>query len=118
MGSEMCIRDRPVPVRASPEDVAAALDALLENVFAHTPDGAALRVTVVADPEGGGTVTVEDAGPGLPTESARRGVSAGGSTGLGLDIARRTAESSGGSMRTGTGLLGGALVELDLGAPE
>ena len=72
----------------------------------------------LAGPDGGGTVTVEDAGPGLSAASARRGVSAGGSTGLGLDIARRTAESSGGSMRTGTGPLGGALVELSLGAPE
>jgi signal transduction histidine kinase len=115
---ERVLPDAPVPVRAAPEDVAAALDALLENVFAHTPDGAALRVTVAACPDGGGTVTVEDAGPGLPATSARRGVSAGGSTGLGLDIARRTAESSGGAMRTGTGPLGGALVELDLGAPE
>jgi signal transduction histidine kinase len=115
---EHMLPDEPVPVRASPEDVAAALDALLENVFAHTPDRAALRVRVTAGPDGGGTITVEDAGPGLPTEPARRGVSAGGSTGLGLDIARRTAESSGGSMRTGTGPLGGALVELRLGPAE
>jgi signal transduction histidine kinase len=106
----------PVPVRAAPEDVAAALDALLENVFSHTPDGTAMRVEVTALADGGGRVTVEDAGPGFPAGSARRGVSAGGSTGLGLDIARRTAEASGGTMSTGTGADGGALVELRFGA--
>jgi signal transduction histidine kinase len=115
---EHVLPEEPVPVRASPEDVAAALDALLENVFSHTPDGAALRVEVTSSPDGGGSVVVEDAGPGFPADAARRGVSAGGSTGLGLDIARRTAESSGGSMRTGTGRLGGALVELRLGPVE
>ena len=115
---ESVLPEAAVLVRASPEDLAAALDALLENVFSHTADGAALRVEVTPGPDGGGVVAVEDAGPGFPADSTRRGVSAGGSTGLGLDIARRTAESSAGSMRTGTGPLGGALVELCLGPPE
>jgi signal transduction histidine kinase len=112
--------DRPagrLPVRASTEDLAAALDAVLGNVFSHTPDGTPLRVEVAATADGGGRVSVADAGGGLPPALAARGVSASGSTGLGLDIARRTAESAGGTLRTGTSHLGGALVELTFGPP-
>jgi signal transduction histidine kinase len=45
-----------------------------------------------------------------------RGASGAGSTGtgLGLDIARRTAEAAGGSLRIGSGPRGGARIELDL----
>ncbi|MEV6302437.1 HAMP domain-containing sensor histidine kinase [Actinoplanes sp. NPDC051861] len=77
----------PVPVAVSGEDLAAALDALLGNVFAHTPDGTALSVTLSTD----GVLEIADAGPGFAPSAARRGASAGGSTGLGLDIARRIA---------------------------
>lgn len=109
-----------VRVRASSDDVIAALDALLENVFAHTPDRAALRVAVRPSADGGGSLVVEDAGPGLPSGLvAQRGVSGRvGSTGLGLDIARRTAEAAGGSMVLGVSSLGGARVELTFGPPE
>ena len=54
----------PVPVRATAEDLAAALDALLGNVFSHTPDGTAMRLSVVRYPDGTGAVSVEDAGDG------------------------------------------------------
>lgn len=77
----------PLPVRVSSDDLSAALDALLDNVFSHTPDGVALRVVVAAWPDGGGQVSVEDAGGGIPAGVAGRGVSQGSSTGLGLDIA-------------------------------
>jgi signal transduction histidine kinase len=107
----------PILVRASEPDLAAALDALLENVFSHTPDGTPMRVEVTAQPGGGATVLVGDGGSGFAAAAAGRGVSAGGSTGLGLDIARRTAESAGGSMRTGTSPLGGAAVTLTLQPP-
>jgi signal transduction histidine kinase len=61
---------------------------------------------------------VDDGGPGLPAGwQARRGASGGGSTGLGLDIARRTAEAAGGGLALGTGPLGGARVELSFGPP-
>jgi signal transduction histidine kinase len=102
----------PIRVRVSEADLAAALDALLENVFTHTPDGTPMRVEVSRLRDGGGRVVVSDGGPGLNAVAALRGVSAVGSTGLGMDIARRTAESGGGSMRTGTSILGGAAVEL------
>jgi signal transduction histidine kinase len=44
-------------------------------------------------------------------------VSGEGSTGLGLDIARRTAACSGGELTVSSGTLGGARVTLELGPP-
>jgi signal transduction histidine kinase len=102
----------PIRVRASAADLAAALDALLENVFTHTPDGTPMRVEVTRLSDGGGRVVISDGGPGLNAVPAGRGVSAAGSTGLGMDIARRTAEAAGGAMRTGRSELGGAAVQL------
>jgi signal transduction histidine kinase len=104
----------PVLVRVAAADLAAALDALLGNVFAHTPDGTPLAVRVGARPEGGAEVAVRDAGPGLPEDAVERGRSGGGSTGLGLDIARRTAEASGGALRVRSSPAG-ATVLLQLG---
>ena len=61
------------------------------------------------------TVAIDDSGPGLPADiTLERGVSTAGSTGLGLDIARRTAEAAGGRLTVGTSPLGGARVALEL----
>lgn len=109
--------DHPVPVRCAADDLGAALDALIQNVFAHTPDGTAMRVEVTAAPDGG-TVTVADEGPGLPTGTDPvRGTGGGTSTGLGLDIARRTAESAGGTM-TLRDTAPGAAITLTFRAPD
>jgi signal transduction histidine kinase len=98
----------PVLVGAAAADLAACLDALLGNVFAHTPEGTAFTVRLQAGAAGGGRVTVEDNGPGFTdADPVRRGASGGGSTGLGLDIARQIAEASGGSLTVGGGRNGG-----------
>jgi signal transduction histidine kinase len=108
----------PMPVRLTVADLANAVDALLENVFAHTPEGTALHVRLLARPDGGALLVVEDEGPGLPgPEVLRRGESTAGSTGLGLDIVRRSAEASGGGLRLADGTGGGLRVLLELGAP-
>jgi signal transduction histidine kinase len=106
----------PLPVRLAAGDLGAAVDALLGNVFAHTPEGTALTVSVRRRPRGGAVVTVTDAGPGMPGAAVERGRSGGGSTGLGLDIARRTAEASGGSLRIESSP-GGTAVSVELGPP-
>ncbi|MGV9884015.1 sensor histidine kinase [Streptomyces sp. NPDC003006] len=88
-----------VPV---PEDeLAAALDALIGNVLDHTPQGTAFSIEVVKTSAREAELTVADEGPGFPdTTAPDRGTSGAGSTGLGLDIARRTAEEAGGRFET------------------
>jgi signal transduction histidine kinase len=104
-----------LPVRVPAQDLAACIDILLENVFAHTPEGAAFGVRLTARANGGAWLTVADDGPGFAGDYAARGTSGAGSTGLGLDIARRIAESSGGSLTVGRSPRGGAAITLALG---
>jgi len=108
--------ETPVIVRTSPEDLATAVDALLENVIAHTPEGTPFAVSL-STVDGGASLVVSDYGPGLPDGAGVRGRSDRGSSGLGLDIARRCAEVSGGSMRVGRSPSGGAAITLKLRAP-
>ena len=105
--------DRIIPVPVGPADLETLLDTLLENVFAHTPAGAPIEVTV--DPDGP-SLRVEDGGPGFEAASPERGNSRRGSTGLGLDIVRRIAQSAGGSLHLGRSPLGGALVAVSFGS--
>jgi signal transduction histidine kinase len=108
----------PVLVGVAVAELAACLDALLGNVFAHTPEGSRFAVLLAARPGGGGRVCVADSGPGFGDgDPVRRGASGGGSTGLGLDIARQTAEASGGSLTVRTGASGGGQVIIELGPP-
>ncbi|MDG9720805.1 HAMP domain-containing sensor histidine kinase [Streptomyces sp. DH24] len=107
--------DRPVRVPVARADLAAALDALLGNVFRHTPEGTAFAVDV-HNGEDAVIVLVSDAGPGIPDPEAAmargRGSGSDGSTGLGLDIVRRLAESTGGDVRIGSSVLGGTEVRV------
>jgi signal transduction histidine kinase len=108
----------PVPVRTSSEDLAACTDILLENVFSHTPEGCAFAVKLSRRAGGGAWLVVADDGPGFPdTDSTERGRSSGGSTGLGLDIAQRIAEASGGTLTIGPSTSGGGAVTVGLGPP-
>ena len=107
--------DRPVRIPVARADLAAALDALLGNVFRHTAEGTAFAVDV-HNGEDAVIVLVSDAGPGIsdPEAAMARGRGSGseGSTGLGLDIVRRLAESTGGDVRIGSSVLGGTEVRV------
>jgi signal transduction histidine kinase len=108
----------PVPVRVSRDDLAACADILLENVFAHTPEGVAFAVRLSPRSGSGAWLVVTDDGPGFgDADPTQRGLSRGGSTGLGLDIARRIAEASGGTLVVGRSAAGGGAVRLGLGSP-
>lgn len=114
--------DRVVRIPVARPELAAALDALLGNVFRHTPEGTAFAVDVHHSGDAV-IVLVSDAGTGIadPEAALARGGSgrgAGvsvGSTGLGLDIVRRVAESTGGDVRIGRSVLGGTEVRIWIG---
>ncbi|MEU5909338.1 HAMP domain-containing sensor histidine kinase [Micromonospora sp. NPDC047527] len=106
----------PLLVGVPADDLTAAVDALLGNVFAHTPDGTPFAVRLAAE-AGEVLLTVADEGPGMPAGAVQRGASPGGSTGLGLDIARRAAQAGGGRLELRTGPAGGTQVLLRLGPP-
>ncbi|MEU9300329.1 HAMP domain-containing sensor histidine kinase [Streptomyces sp. NPDC048269] len=107
--------DRTVRIPVARPELAAALDAMLGNVFRHTPEGTPFAVDV-HDASDAVIVLVSDAGPGIadPDAALRRGNDGArdGSTGLGLDIVRRVAESTGGDVRLGRSVLGGTEVRV------
>lgn len=102
-------------LRTSRTDLEALVDVLLDNVFTHTADGDAVRVSLTARQDEV-VLVVEDAGPGLPAglDPTGRGASGAGSTGLGLSIVARTAEESGGGVTCGRSDMGGARVAVVL----
>ncbi|MER5873371.1 HAMP domain-containing sensor histidine kinase [Streptomyces sp. NPDC002044] len=102
------LTQEPTAVGLSDDDVAAVVDALIGNVFRHTAAGTPLGVRVVRTAQAVELI-VEDGGPGIPEpdRALSRGSSTG-STGLGLDIAQRAANATGGTMRVSRGPLGGA----------
>ncbi|HEU5035528.1 MAG TPA: HAMP domain-containing sensor histidine kinase [Nocardioides sp.] len=100
---------RGVVVPVAADDLADLVDVLVDNVFAHTPDGTAFAIELAVD-AGEALLTVADEGPGLsPSPPPRIGT-----TGLGLDIARRTATGSGGDLRIASGIPTGTRVQVRL----
>ena len=107
------IPEREIWVGIPDADLGAVLDVLLENVFAHTPPGTPLSVRVTGD-DATATLSVSDLGPGIDQSALARGKSGSGSTGLGLDIARRTAERAGGRVIVSAGAGGGTTVAISV----
>jgi signal transduction histidine kinase len=107
----------PVTVGCTSDELSSALDALIENVIAHTPEGSTFGVSLVATADGG-RIDVTDHGPGIPLGATRRGRSDRGSSGLGLDIARSCAESTGGHLDILSNEDGTHVVRLVLQAPH
>jgi signal transduction histidine kinase len=107
----------PLPAGVAAAELAACLDALLGNVFAHTPQGTSFTIRLWPRAGGGAFLSVADTGPGFAdADLVRRGASGGQSTGLGLDIARQAAEASGGSLTIKPG--NGGHVVVELGPPQ
>lgn len=96
-------------------DLIEIVDILIDNVFAHTPEGTALRIAMTPGPDGTVVLQVVDSGPGLNGEATQRGTSTSGSSGLGLDIVRRIVADGGGSFEvasspSGTGFVATAVL--------
>lgn len=105
-------------VRIPRDDLEAVLDAVIDNVFAHTPERTPFKVSLRLAGPARARLTVEDEGPGI---DATVTVSIDGdrrSTGLGLDIVRRAAEATGGTLVVKSGAAGGARVEVDFGLAD
>jgi signal transduction histidine kinase len=107
--TEISIPEGELPVPVPPDDLADLVDCLIDNVFAHTPEQTPFAVSL-AEEDGKVRLVVSDNGPGPATRAGDRL----GSTGLGLDIARRTAVGSGGDLVFGPGQEGGTTVEVTL----
>ncbi|MFJ8627109.1 sensor histidine kinase [Kitasatospora sp. NPDC093550] len=110
-GHRVTVRTEPVVVLADASLLRRAVANLLGNALAHghaPGEPADVEVSVGAD----GTVTVDDAGPGIPPEQAtslfERFRSGAGSSGLGLSIAAWVAHAHGGSLTVDRGARGGA----------
>ncbi len=95
------------------KELGAVVDALVGNVFQHTPAGTPIAAAVVRY-AGWVTLVVEDGGPGIVNTATalRRGASSRGSTGLGLDIARHAVVATGGTIHVDRGRLSGARIRL------
>lgn len=96
---EVRLTDTPAPVAVDATDLTDVLDVLVDNVFAHTPEDAALSVSLaLADDHV--VIEVADTGAGIaPRPPGERP----GSTGLGLQIARRTVAAIGGTIEIRSG---------------
>jgi signal transduction histidine kinase len=107
---------RRVEVGLDKDDLEAAIDALLSNIFAHTPEGTSFRVGLWQSSPGSRTWTlvVEDDAPTLSVEPSASKQGRGSGTGLGLDIVRRSAERAGGTTEIGRSRSGGFRVVLTL----
>ncbi|MET7599109.1 HAMP domain-containing sensor histidine kinase [Streptomyces sp. NPDC004082] len=112
----LSITSEATPVALPAEELAAVADALIGNVFRHTPGGTPFEIGVHRTAH---TVVflIDDGGPGIsdPEDALTRGQSAEGSTGLGLDIARRAASVCSGSMSIETSPLGGTRIRVEFG---
>ena len=115
----VAVPDVAQPVGVSEGELQVCLDALLNNVLAHTPGGASFSVEVVPGAGRDWILVVQDSGPGLSGGGVlpERGASGGTGTGLGLDIVRRTAEASGGRLSAGRSPAGGARFDVRFGPP-
>src|ERR1035437_7509305 len=113
-----------IPAEVTPVALDAAalvdvVDALVETVFAHSPDGTDFPVCLTRSDPRLARLEVSDAGPGAGgLDVAMRGHSSANSTGLGLDIVRRAAIAAGGELVIASSSSGGMLAVVTLGVAQ
>lgn len=106
----------PLTVSLADDDLRDLVDILIDNVFAHTTEGTALSIELHTEPHVA-VLVVADEGPGFP-DRATVEHHRPGSTGLGLDIASRTATAAGGRLERDSPSQGGARVQVTLPVAE
>lgn len=126
-GSEVTQRLEMAPAAIPTAEAARLVRALLENVRAHTPPGTPVRLSTTRTARDS-TLTVEDAGPGVPEPDLERIFERftqldpartrgrGGTAGLGLAIVRAITERRGGRAVAERSPLGGLRVTVSLPA--
>ena len=113
------IPSTPTPAAIDSSDLVDVVDALVDNVFAHTPDGTAFSVSLTRNGAKLLQLEIADDGPGAgDSDVARRGHSTGDSSGLGLDIVRRAAVAAGGGLVVASSPSGGMLAVVTLGVTK
>jgi signal transduction histidine kinase len=105
-GHDISVDAPPAMVSGARDELHRLVLNLMENALKHTPRGTHVRATVEQH-DGRVVLTVEDDGPGIPSDLRERvferfvrgeGDRGGGSFGLGLSIVRAVAESHGGTV--------------------
>lgn len=107
------VTDERLPVGMAAEDLRDVVDVLVDNVFAHTSDRVGFSVSLSRHDHQARLVVVDD-GTGTGTGDGVVPSGRPGTTGVGLDIVRRSVTAGGGTLQvlrsTGTG----TRVEIDL----
>jgi signal transduction histidine kinase len=102
---EVSISARPAVVEGVRDELHRLVLNLLENAVRHTPPGTRVSAATATE-DGEAVLTVQDDGPGIPSELADRvferfvrgGRDGGRGSGLGLAIVRAVAQSHGGTV--------------------
>ena len=113
------------PVVADEVFVGQVLANAVDNALGHGGPGVPIRISARATGDGMVRATIEDGGPGVPTEAIprlfekffrvpRKGEGSRRGTGIGLSVVRGLVEAMGGQVRARRSLLGGLAIDIDL----
>ncbi len=105
------IDEPPLPAAMAAADLRDVVDILVDNVFAHTDEGVGFSMDLHRR---GPMLVLEVADEGGGVDPAARPGDKLGSTGLGLDIVRRTLSAVSGAVHMQAGVDGGTRVIVDI----